>query len=47
MSPPFFLASTAALVAVDLASKYLPSIGPSEATSSTVLDACLISFTAD
>jgi hypothetical protein len=41
-----FLAWTTALLAVDLASKYLPSTGPSEDTSSTVLLTFLISATA-
>ena len=46
MLEPPFLADTTALVASLLALKYLPSKGPSEATSSTVLEACLMSFTA-
>jgi len=41
-----FLAATTSLVAVDFASKYLPSTGPRDDTSSTVLLTFLISATA-
>ena len=46
LEPPDFLASLAALLAVCLASNYLPINGPRLATSSTVDDAFLIMSTA-